>query len=173
MAWYWPSFCFFGHFHGPRQIFFFLLPTFFILPMAASCLITTHFKISKYIFKINFMYRPLSTMTNRYTLSSLFVVLEGRPVATVQQIIFCHPVINPVSSLSCHASHAVLRDQINLEPLICVWCWWFPGLFVYILNCFIVESGVNSSVVYTILWRGTNLTVKDCTAFHTEGAVTI
>ena len=59
-------------------------------------------------------------MTNRYTLSSFFVVLEGRPVATVQQIIFGHPVINPVPSLSCHASHAVLRDQINLEPLICV-----------------------------------------------------
>ena len=95
-------------------------PLFFILPTAASCLITTHFKVSKYIFKTNFMYRPLSTMTNRYTFSSLFVVLEGRPVATVQQIIFCHPVSELVSSLSCHASHAVLRDQINLEPLICV-----------------------------------------------------
>ena len=59
-------------------------------------------------------------MTNRYTFSSLFVVLKGRPVATVQQIIFCHPVSSLVSSLSCHASHAVLRDQINLEPLICV-----------------------------------------------------
>ena len=112
-------------------------------------------------------------MTNRYTLSSFFVVLEGRPVATVQQIIFGHPVSELVSSLSSHASHAVLCDQINLEPLICVWCWWFPGLLVYILNCFIVESGVNSGVVYTILWRGTNLTVKDYTAFHTEGAVTI
>ena len=30
-------------------------PLFFILPTAASCLITTHFKVSKYIFKTNLM----------------------------------------------------------------------------------------------------------------------
>ena len=83
-------------------------------------------------------------MTNLvYILSSFSVELEVRPVVTVLQVVFAHPMIAIVSPLCCYTCHAVLRDQINLEPLIGVLCGWFPGS-VAIITWLTVKSGIES-----------------------------
>lgn len=103
----------------------------------------------------------------RNTFTYLLVQLEVSFIITVLQVIFGHPLIVSISTLSRYASYSGITTKIHLKPLVTIICESWPGSSLASIR-FKIQSGLYGGVVVINLWRCSYLSIYDRSIFHTK-----
>ena len=104
--------------------------------------------------------------------SVLFVWVEGGVVQAVEDFVFLHPVLTPVTQVLCSplgvdCRHRGLIPKVHLQPLVFIVCSGHPRAHSHV-GAAEVQPGVRGPKIFPSFWWGGDLAVRDSSVLHTE-----